>query len=167
MRESRLLLAYFFLSHAFLRDIDAGADVAEELPFGVETGDAVTMDPSIFSVGAPPPVFLGKRLAGVKGRLIAIEAARKILRVHPFGPAVAKLLLRGTSGEMQPGLVEIGAQFVRPRHPDHDRGRVAHGPKSRLAFLERGLGLTAIRDLSLQLAIHGFLALLGCPNILK
>ena len=59
---------------------------------------------------------------------------RHILGVNPLQPSLAHFFIRGPAGEFQPALVEEDAFLVRARHPDHDGGRVGHGPKPRVTF---------------------------------
>jgi hypothetical protein len=56
-----------------------------------------------------------------------------------FGPPIAKLLLHCATDEVQPGLVEPGAQLVDATYPDHDWRSICGEPETPFALLERRL----------------------------
>src|SRR5436190_23231816 len=66
--------------------------------------------------------------------------------MHTAGPAVAHFLFQGTAGEIEPCLVEEGAELVWARHPDHHGRCVRHVPEALFAFLQRGCSLLAFGD---------------------
>ena len=70
--------------------------------------------------------------------------------VNSLRPTVAKLLFEGASREFQPPLIEIVAQFVGARHPDHHRGGVGHETETVFALSPRQLGALGLCDIGDQ-----------------
>src|SRR5687767_6686708 len=64
---------------------------------------AVVQDPTVLTVRAQQPIFHAKRLAPHERVEVPVHAVLKVFRVHPFGPAVASLLLERATGEGEPG----------------------------------------------------------------
>ena len=71
-----------------LRDIDAGADVAGELPIWGIAGHTVIEYPAILSVGSSETILHAERLTSMKGGEIDLQAAIKILSMDALGPDV-------------------------------------------------------------------------------
>ena len=104
-----------------IRDVNARADIPVERAVGLEARHARVENPAIFPIEPSQAIFHAEFLARVKGSNISIQALLQIVGVNPLAPAVAELLPHGSAGEIEPGLVEVGAKFVRIGHPDHDR----------------------------------------------
>ena len=141
------------LPQAFLRllpfrDVQARADVPGEDRGRSMEGDAVVQQPAVFAVVASQPVLHRERLAGVEGAGVGREAAVEIVAVHVLGPAVAELLLQRATHEIQPRLVEPGAELVGAADPDHDRSGVRHVPEAPLVLDQGFLHLLALGDVA-------------------
>src|SRR4029079_7927580 len=75
-----------------------------------------------------------KRLALVERAAIGVQAALEVLGVHVVGPAVAELLRHRAADEVEPRLVEPGAELVGAAHPDQHRRRVGDLAEAPLAL---------------------------------
>ena len=135
--EALLALAQRLLGAPALGDVDGAADIAEELAVGGEAWRARIVHPTVFAVGAPQPVFHPERVAPVEMRHVGFQAARKVVGVHAVAPTVALLLLAGAAGEVEPGLVEVGAAPIGPGLPDQRRDIVEHGAEAVVAGAQR------------------------------
>src|SRR4051794_31505471 len=78
---------------------------------------------------AAEPVFDLERLTLVEGRDIGVQALLEIVGMHPLHPAVSDLRFERATGEIEPRLIDIGAEFIEARHPDHDGSRVRNVAK--------------------------------------
>jgi hypothetical protein len=87
-----------------------------------------------------------KRFARIECLCVNLETPLQVVRVYAFGPAVSHFLLQTTARKLQPRFVEEIAEFVHTRHPDKDRRRIRHDPKTRLAFPPLGLSRCAFLD---------------------
>src|ERR1041384_7855512 len=114
-------------------NIDAGADIALKAAVLGLAGRAIVEDPAVLAVSPAQPVFHAERCAPVEMRGVDFKAAVEVLRVDAFGPAVSQFLLDSPAGEGQPRFVEVGAQLVRARRPDHYRRGVHQMAKPRVA----------------------------------
>src|SRR5215471_2226216 len=129
-----------------LGDVSGRANVADEIAIGLKARYPMIQHPTIFTVISPQAVFHCELAPHVEGIDVDLETAVKILRVNSLCPAIAKLLLQGPSGKVEPALVEKGAGLVRVRHPDHHRRRIGHGMKASFALPQRFVGASPLRD---------------------
>ena len=126
-----------------LGDVNARADVALETALGGVARDALARKPSINSVAVALAVVHLERLAGIEGLCVDVHAAGQVVGMDAFGPAVAEFLLERAAGEVQPGLVEISAEFVHAAHPDQHGCGIGHAPEARFTFAQRLVRLEA------------------------
>ena len=117
-----------------LANVDAGSDVAEECAVHLEARRSRIEQPAILTVLAAQTILDREWFSLAKGSAANFEAVRQVLRMNPFQPSLAQLLIHGPAGEFQPALVEENALLVLTRHPDHDGGHVRHGPKPRFTL---------------------------------
>src|SRR4030095_11314658 len=61
---------------------------------------------------------------------------------------MAKLLLQGPAGKVEPALVEKSTELVRVRHPDHHGRCIGHGAEALLALPQGFVGTLALRDVN-------------------
>src|SRR5215813_8700710 len=144
--EFSLVLQRLFRSFG-LGDVDGNTDVADEIAIGLKARHPMIQHPTIFAVISPQAVFHRELSPQVEGIDVVLKTAVKILRVNSLCPPVAKLMLQGPAGKVEPTLVEKGAGLVRVRHPDHHRRRIGHGVKASFALPQRFLGTFAFRDI--------------------
>jgi hypothetical protein len=52
--------------------------------------------------------------------------------MHAVSPPVAQLVLDGASGEIQPVLIQVGAQLVGTRHPHKNWSDIGHDLEQKL-----------------------------------
>src|SRR5215813_729378 len=129
-----------------LGDVNGSTDVADEIAIGFKARHPMIQHPTIFTVISPQTVFHRELSPHVEGIDVDLKTAVKIVRVNPLCPAIAKLLLQGPAGKVEPALVEKGAGLVRVRHPDHHRRRIRHGVKASFALPQRFVGALPLRD---------------------
>src|SRR5215468_5998458 len=129
-----------------LGDVNDRTDVADEIAIGLKARHPMIQHPTIFTVISPQAVFHRELSPHGEGIDVDLKTAVKILRVNPLCPAIAKLLLQGPAGKVEPTLVKKGAGLVPVRHPDHHRRRIGHGVKASFALPQRFLGTFALRD---------------------
>ena len=128
----------FFLKQ--ITDINAGADVTDKLPLRIITRIAFVVDITVCAIVPAQTVFHRERSPCVKCGGVGRETFVEIIRMHTFAPAIAKLFLHFSSSEIEPCLVNEGAELVRAGDPDEDRGGVGHVPETRFTFHEGTLG---------------------------
>ena len=68
---------------------------------------------------------------------VFVRAGAHIFGMNSLGPAILEFLLQAPTSEIEPGLIEIIAKFVWPRHPDQDGRRICNYPESLFAFAQR------------------------------
>src|SRR5262245_39012360 len=85
--ETQHACAQRLLNLLAFMNIDARADIAEEVAAGRETGDTMIQYPAILAVIAPQTVLHLEWFARVEGREIDIHGAIVILRVNAFRPS--------------------------------------------------------------------------------
>ena len=56
--------------------------------------------------------------------------------MYSFRPAISQLCIKRSPGELQPGLIDVGAQPVGSSHPDHYRGRVGNQSEAPFALTD-------------------------------
>ena len=112
-------------------------------PSSVNLGIPESRIQRVLAVVAPEPVLDAKRLASVERLGVGVNAVRLVVRMHAFDPAVSQLRFTRSSREREPGTVEVGASFVQPRHPDHDRCRVRQQTEALFAFPQRAFRVAA------------------------
>src|SRR5262245_35713549 len=129
-----------------LGDVNGNTDVADKIAIGLKARYPMIQQPTIFTVISPQAVFHRELSPHVEGIDVALETAVQILRVNSLCPTIAKFLLQGPAGKVEPALVEKGAGLVRVRHPDHHRRRIRHGVKASFALPQRFVGALPLRD---------------------
>ena len=101
-----------------LRHVEARADVTSERTVGIEQRRRIVKDPAVFAVMPPKPIFHDERFTMVEGAGVRVQATLQIRGVYTVCPTVADLGLEGSPGEVEPGLVEVGAALVGAGNPD-------------------------------------------------
>ena len=108
-------------------DIDAGADITLKTSIRTQVGTAYVDHPAIDTVVAPQTVFHAERLASGLMAVNHGQAMDPVVRVQTLGPAQAALLLGRAAGEVQPDLVDPGAEVVPVGQPDQYRRLIRQG----------------------------------------
>src|SRR6516225_4524842 len=103
-------------------NINTNPDVTCKRAILIKSWYADVKNPAILSVVMTQPILHFELLSAIKRLRIDVETSLQIIWVDTFRPAVSKLLLHRSSGEIQPTPVEVGTKFVRTRHP-HKHGR--------------------------------------------
>src|SRR3984957_5078858 len=93
-------------------EINAGSDITDKRAFLVEPRHSDVENPSIFSVVPPKPVLHSELLTAIKRLCVDVHASPHILGVNSLYPAVSKLGVHRSPGEVQPRLIKIGAELV-------------------------------------------------------
>ena len=106
--------------------IEAGADVSEEVMVLVIARDAVIGKPTILTISPAQPVFHRERQPSIERLFVSSQALRMVIGMDALGPALAYFLLERAAGKFQPGLVDEGAEFVRAGGPYQHRGGIGH-----------------------------------------
>src|SRR5260370_7174256 len=132
--EIVLCLTQMLLGPPLLGYINTRADVAGKRAVGIESWRPDVVNQAKFAVVPSKPILHPEFLSAIKGLNVRSHAPRQILTMDALRPALAKLLFKGSAGEVQPGLAEVGAELVGPRHPDHHRSAIGHQPKARLTL---------------------------------
>ena len=96
----------------FLGDIDAGTDIAKKLVVGIIAGNSAIGNPAVLSVVAAHPIVHREGPAGIKGLGINFESMGQIVGMNAFSPTISDLLLQSSSAEVEPRLIDEGAEFV-------------------------------------------------------
>src|ERR1700756_1745348 len=123
------------LARGHIRD---NPNVTDEGLILIEPGYANVKNPSIFSVMASQPILHSEFLPAIKRLHVRIHAFRQISGMNSLRPAVSTFEVNGSSSEVQPRLVKVGAKFISLRYPDqHGRG-IRHQPEP-LFTLAKGL----------------------------
>src|SRR6185436_16624818 len=90
-----------------LVDVDAAPDEAAKLARDVGKGRTSAEDVTVDAVEASQPIFHLERLAATEVIEIDPERTVHVVWMHALDPAIADLLLQLTSGEVEPGGVEV------------------------------------------------------------
>src|SRR5215467_13290666 len=123
-----------------VRDINTNPDVTCKQPILIESWYADVKNPAILSVVMTQPILHFELLSPIKRLHVDVKATLQVVCVYTFRPTISKLFFHGSPSEIQPRLVEVGAEFVRPRHPDQHRRGVRDQPEALFAFLKSFLG---------------------------
>ena len=94
-------------------DVHAGADVAAEVPARPITRRALVGNPAIFSVVPLQAVLHYEWLTRIECAAISLQGVFSIIWMNAFTPAVIKVLLHASTGELEPRLVDESAKLVR------------------------------------------------------
>src|SRR5271156_4942191 len=103
---------YLFPSLAF-RHINATPDVTHKRAILIKPRHPNVDNPSILSVVPSEPILHSELLTPIRGLPVRVQASLQILGVNTLRPAVPYLEVNGSPGEIQPRLIEVGAQLVR------------------------------------------------------
>src|SRR4051812_19233342 len=123
-----------FVGQLAIRNVDARSYVARKRAIRVKPWHTNIEEPPVISIVPAQTILHLESLAALEGSLVGIQARLEVLRVHHLCPAVANLRIYGATCEIQPGLIEVRAQFVSPSHPDHHRRGVCdQGNRSSLS----------------------------------
>ena len=144
--QTRARLAQLLDRLAVLGDVDAGADVADELAVRPGMWRAALQQPPPGTVVALQAELHLVGTARVECRGIGVQRAVEVGRVHVVAPAVADLLFHLAADEVQPALIEPGAALVRAAHPDQHRRGIRGGAEALFAFAQRGLGARPLSE---------------------
>ena len=132
LRMRKLAIVLFELLP--VRDVDGGADIADEIAIRRMAWHALLQNPMIVAVVPAQPVFDLEPLPGIECGLIGFAAVLRVLRMHALQPARSGFLLQATPGELQPALVEEVAMLVVIRNPEQHGNGVGHAAKSILTL---------------------------------
>src|SRR6516165_7177448 len=94
-------------------NINTNPDVTRKRPILIKSWYADVKNPAILSVVMTQPILHFELLSPIKRLCIDVEAPLQVVRVNTLRPTVSKLLLHGSSGEIQPRLVEVVAKLIR------------------------------------------------------
>ncbi len=131
-------------------DVHAPAGVAEERAVRGEPRRAVIFEVPVLAVVATESIGHLEGAAVVERRNVALHAVRPVVGVHALEPAAADLLRERSSGELQPGPVEVGAAHIRTGDPDEHGDGVGDRAESSLALGKGGLRGAAVGDVGLH-----------------
>jgi hypothetical protein len=120
-----------------LADIYCGAHIAGEIPVLVKARDSSVLYPAEFSVRAQKAELHAERLTRAESFEIRLETQVAVIRVDAFRPAVLALLFQVAPPKFQPGAIEVGAESIRPRYPDHHWSSVGQRQEPLFANLLR------------------------------
>src|SRR5580700_7665619 len=105
--EILLCLTQLLFGSLLLGHVDTRANKTGKRPVRIESWNPNVGNPSKFAVVAPEAILHPKCLSMIKRLCVGIEASREILRIDSLRPAVAKFLVKRSTSEVQPGLVEV------------------------------------------------------------
>ncbi|EKE16909.1 MAG: hypothetical protein ACD_10C00727G0005 [uncultured bacterium] len=108
----------FFGCFVALRNVETGAEVADEFAIDVVKRPADIEQPAICPIVPTQAVFHRERLAIFEGAVVGFQALLQIVRVYAFRPAIAGFLGECPTGEFEPGPVEIITFGIQPGSPD-------------------------------------------------
>src|SRR5271163_1190179 len=95
-----------------LGHINATPDVTHKRAILIKPRHANVQKPSILSVVPSEPILHSELFTPIEGLRVRVQASLQILGVNTLRPAVPKLEVEGSRGEIQPRLIEVGAQLV-------------------------------------------------------
>src|SRR5690348_3079619 len=98
-----------FLGLFALGNVDNRTDVTHKGVIRVISGLSMIENPAVFSIVPADPILHRERLATIKGLGVSLQASIYIFRVQSRCPAAAQLLFDAAAGEVEPGLIDIGA----------------------------------------------------------
>src|SRR5580704_760012 len=117
--------------------INTGAYVAGKRTLSSESRHRSIKEPAVFAVMPTEPILHLEGLTRIERFGVGIQTHGQVFRVDSFCPAVSKLRLQGPAGEVEPGLIEVVAQLVETRCPDHHRSGVGDQAEPLLALQQR------------------------------
>src|SRR5215469_4091658 len=94
-------------------DINTNPDITRKRPIPIKSWHPDVKNPAIVPIVITQPILHFELLSTIKKLRIGLEASLQIVWVNAFRPTVSKLLFPGSSGEIQPRLVEVRAELVR------------------------------------------------------
>src|SRR5258705_13680466 len=86
-------LTLFFCAFAAC-NINIATDIAGEFSPGGVSRNTTLIDPAIFPISSPEPIFHPEGFSGLECRQEAIEASLQIVWMHAFGPPHAHSMVR-------------------------------------------------------------------------
>ena len=107
-----------------LRDVQAGADVAQEHAVIAVARDPGIENPAINAVMTAQPVVEAERCVGTEAGFIDAQAALEVVGVHALGPARSHFLAQRATAKREPGIAEPFRLPLGAGHPDQDRRRL-------------------------------------------
>src|SRR5215467_10008731 len=125
-----------FLGELSIGDVQARSNVASKRAIRIEPRGTNVENPSILSVMTSQPVLHFEILATFKSLRVGRDTSPQVVGVDRFRPTIPELLLKRSSAEIQPALVEVRAELVRTRHPDHYGCAVGNQPESLFALAD-------------------------------
>src|SRR5262249_31081899 len=87
--------------------------------------NTVVGTPAIGAISGSHPNLEDERFAGVERFMVSLQAAAAILWMYCVSPGLAKLLLEGAPGKLQPTFVDVNAVLVGTGRPNGDVGSVS------------------------------------------
>src|ERR1700751_4182250 len=106
--------------------VDTTTYVADKNATGGETRNSLVEQPPILPICAAQPVLHLKVLARIECGSVCFITALQVLRINPRCPTVSKFFTDWPTGELEPALVEEGAELVCTRTPDHHGRSICH-----------------------------------------
>src|SRR5215472_4500270 len=107
-----------------LGDVHSRADIACKSPVGVESWCAAVEHPSVLAVVPAYAVLHPEAFTTVERLFDRPQTVSDVVGMHRLAPTSAELSFERTSRELQPSAADVRAEFVGPRHPEHDRRAV-------------------------------------------
>src|SRR6185369_5376213 len=142
MRQS---LYRFFCSLA-VGDIDGRSDVSEKHTVLRVAWHAHTVNPAEGTIVPTMSILDVEAFPPRERSFECFYHAPPILGVHTFRPAVAQLLLQGTTRECQPAVVGEFVATLAIHEPDHDRRGIGNVPEPLFALTQRTLDAVTLLD---------------------
>src|SRR5215471_14841924 len=139
-------LTKILLRELAVGDIDTRSYITGKRVILIESRHTNIENPPIFSVEMSKPIFHAELLTSLKSLCVGLNAPFQVLTVHPLGPAVSKLLRDRSSREVQPGFIEVGAEFVCSRHPNQHGSGIGNQAEAGFAFLDLLFRSLALRN---------------------
>ena len=134
--QSLMKTQEFFFAFLAVLNVYAAPNVAEKLTLWATPGNAGVHDPVIGAVMAAEPILQSERFLVLKRGKVFGDCGFTILWMQESPPAITELAFCRSSGELQPGLVEVDEKPIRVRHPDHYRRGVYKRTKATFAFAQ-------------------------------
>src|SRR5262249_55786599 len=88
------------------------SDVSRKRTVWLKTRHTSVEDPAIISFFTPQPILHGKWLMPIKRLRVGIQTCLQICRMDALQPPVSQFCFKGSAGDVQPGLINVGAQLV-------------------------------------------------------
>jgi len=114
--------------------IDSNSNVTNKGTILIKPRHSHVENPSILPVVPAEPILHPEFLSPIKGLRVGVETLLQMLRVDTFCPAGSKLGVHALPGEIQPRLIDVGAEFISAGLPDQHRSTICEPAKTRFAL---------------------------------